>query len=215
MKSAIKVSMSAMSLAECFSDSHSEKQKLRMQLAIEAGTWCGAPPLGFDRVLRRSKAEPNIIPCEKEAVYVRQSFYLMRDSNLLPVEALREMTKLGLRSKGGKMLTVDSFIKMLRNPVYIGKIASKYGLSKGLHVGLIPAEVFEDVQATLDGTRKPPTPSQRNREGFPLRKFLLCTCGTPLTRYSAKSRTGKVYRYYLCRKCHAPTPVRGTEEEGE
>lgn len=74
---------------------------------------------------------------------------------------------------------LDAFVNMLRNPVYIGKIASKYGVSKGLQVGLIPAEVFGDVQATLDGTRKQSNPSQRNGEGFPLRKFLLCTCGTP------------------------------------
>jgi len=203
------------SKAEDFACSHSENQKLRMKLAIEGGIWCLKPPLGYDLSLRRSKGEPNIVACEKEAAHVRKSFELMRDGNLLPVEALRIMTELGLRSKGGKVLAADTFVEMLRNPVYIGKIASKYGLSKGLHVGLVPEEVFEDVQATLDGTRKPPTPFQRKREGFPLRRFLLCACGTPLTRYSAKGGTGKVYRYYFCRKCHALRPVRGTEEGGE
>ena len=64
------------------------------------------------------------------------------------------------------MLTVDSVIKMLRNPVYIGKIASKHGVSKGLHVGLIPDEVYEDVQATLDGTRKPATPPSATARAF-------------------------------------------------
>ena len=61
------------------------------------------------------------------------------------------MTELGLRSKGGKMLTVETFVEMLRNPVYIGRIASRYGLSKGLHVGLVTGEVFEDPEDTLDG----------------------------------------------------------------
>ncbi len=61
---------------------------------------------------------------------------------------------------------LDPFVNMLRNPVYIGKIASKYGVSKGLHVGLIPAEVFEDVHATLDGTRRPPTPPQATARAF-------------------------------------------------
>jgi hypothetical protein len=144
-----------LSKAEAFTCSHSENQKFRMRLAIEGGIWCLRPPLGYDLVLRRSKGEPNIVPCEKEAFYVRKSFYLMSNGNLLPVEALRKMTELGLRSKGGKVLTVDTFVKMLRNPVYIGKIATKYGVFKGLHVGLIPAEVFENVQATLDGTRNP------------------------------------------------------------
>jgi len=204
-----------LSKAEFFSCSHSENQKLRMKMAIEGGTWCARPPLGYDLVLRHSKGEPNIVPCEKEAAHIRKSFDLMRDGNLLPVEALRMMTELGLRSKGGKMLTVETFVEMLRNPVYIGRIASRYGLSKGLHVGLVTGEVFEDVQATLDGTRKPPTPSQRNRESFPLRRFLLCACGNPFTRCLAKSGTGKVYCYYFCRKCHAIKRVSGTEEEGE
>ena len=61
---------------------------------------------------------------------------------------------------------------------------------------------------------KPPTPSQRNRESFPLRRFLLCACGNPFTRCLAKSGTGKVYCYYFCRKCHAVKRVSGTEEEG-
>ena len=62
----------------------------------------------------------------------RKSFYLMRDGMLLPVEALRKMTELGLRSKKGNELTLDTFVKMLKNPVYIGKMATKYGVVKGL-----------------------------------------------------------------------------------
>jgi site-specific DNA recombinase len=126
-----------LSKAEDSSDRHSENQRLRMKLAVEGGTWCARPPLGYELVLRRSKDEPNIAPFEKEAVYVRKSYYLMREGNLLPVEALRKMTELGLRSKAGKVLTVDTFVKMLRNPVYIGKMATRHGVSKGKHVGLI------------------------------------------------------------------------------
>jgi DNA invertase Pin-like site-specific DNA recombinase len=196
-----------LSKAEAFSDEHSENQRLRMKLAVENGIWCGPPPLGFDRILSRSKSEPNIAPFETEAAHVRKSFYLMRDGMLLPVEALRKMTELGLRSKKGNELTLDTFVKMLKNPVYIGKMATKYGVVKGLHTGLIAPEVFEDVQAVLDGRRKRATHYQRNREGLPFRRFLHCPCGAPLTGGFSRSHTGKLYSYYWCIKCHAVKSV--------
>jgi len=66
-----------LSRAEDFSDQHSEKQQLRMKLALESGRWIAWAPLGYENVRTGTKGEPNIRPVEPAAGLVRQSFELM------------------------------------------------------------------------------------------------------------------------------------------
>jgi DNA invertase Pin-like site-specific DNA recombinase len=109
-----------LSKAEDFSDQHSEKQQLRMKLALESGRWIAWAPLGYENVRTRTKGEPNIRPVEPAAGLVRQSFELMAAGTERPAAALRIMTDLGLRSRKGNKLTVDRFVQTLKNPAYVG-----------------------------------------------------------------------------------------------
>jgi site-specific DNA recombinase len=114
------------------------------------------------------------------------------------------MTSMGLRSKKGNKLTLHTFLKMLGNPVYVGQMRSKkWGTCKGLHEPLVSEHIFRNVQLILKGKKPVAAPYQRNREGFPLRRFLHCSeCGTPFTGGGSKSATGKTYDYYNCYRCH-------------
>ncbi len=127
------------------------------------------------------------------------------------------MTAMGLRSKKGKKLTLHSFLKMLRNPVYIGQMKSKkWGTRKGLHEPIIGEHIFRNVQLILKGKKPIVAPYQRNRVNFPLRRFLHCSeCGTPLTGGSSKSATGKTYDYYHCYQCRAVKSLRADKAAGE
>jgi hypothetical protein len=61
---------------------------------------------------------------------------------------------MGLRSKKGKKLTLHVFLKMLRNPVYIGQMKSqKWGTRKGLHEPIVSERVFRNVQLVLSGKK--------------------------------------------------------------
>jgi site-specific DNA recombinase len=72
-------------------------------------------------------------------------------------------------------------------------------------VPLVAREIFDKVQALLDGKRPPVTPHQRNNADFPLRNFVRCgSCDHPLTASWSKGRNGR-YAYYRCqnRDCRA------------
>ena len=122
-----------LSKAEDFSDQLSEKQQFRMRLAKESGRWCGPSPFGYLHAMARSKDEPTIVPSETEGRWVHKSFDLFKSGSHGLADALRIVTGLGMRSKAGNKLNVSTFGKMLRNPVYIGKIRSKHGTFNGLH----------------------------------------------------------------------------------
>jgi site-specific DNA recombinase len=206
-----------LSKAEHFSDDHSEKTSGRMEAAFKDGRWCRPAPLGYHSVGTKAKGQPNIVPLEAEATLVVKSFELVQLGHDRPAEILRTMTGKGLRSKKGRELTPHVFLKMLRNPVYIGKMNSKkWGTIKGLHEPIVNEQVFRNVQLVLSGKKPVAAPYKRNREDFPLRRFLRCSeCSKPLTGGPSKSATGKTYDYYRCYNCRAVKSLPASKAAGE
>jgi DNA invertase Pin-like site-specific DNA recombinase len=193
-----------LSKAEDFSDQNSEKTVSRMKAAFEDGRWSRQAPFGYRNVGTKAKGQPNIVPLEPESTLVRKSFELMHTGNYRPAEVLRIVTGMGLRSKKGNKLTAHSFLTLLRNPVYIGLMQSKKwrATSRGIHEPIVDERVFRNVQLILKGKKPVLAPYQRNREGFPLRRFLRCSaCSSPLTGGMSRSATGKQYPYYNCFRC--------------
>ena len=70
---------------------------------------------------------------------------------------------------------------------------------------LVKREVFDKVQALLDGKRPTIVPRMRRHPDFPLRHFVRCAlCDRPLTASWSKGRSQR-YAYYRCqnRSCRA------------
>ena len=191
--------------AEDFSDQHSEKTSARMKAAFEDGRWCRPAPLGYRSVGTKIKGSPNIVPVEPEASLVVKAFEIGHSGPRSSVRPSSHLDRERFRSKKGNKLTLHVFLKMLRNPVYIGEMKSKkWGTRKGLHEPLISDHVFRNVQRILSGKAPIAAPYERNREDFPLRRFLRCSeCNTPLTGGPSKSASGKKYDYYHCYNCRA------------
>jgi site-specific DNA recombinase len=206
-----------LSRAEDFSDQHSEKTAARMKSAFEDGRWCRPAPLGYHSVGTKSKGQSNIVPLEQEANLVIKAFELVQLGHDRPSAVLRMMTEMGLRSKKGKTLTLHVFLKMLRNPVYIGKMKSKkWGTAQGLHKPIVGEHTFRNVQLVLSGKKPIAAPYKRNREDFPLRRFLRCSeCSKPLTGGPSKSATGRAYDYYRCYNCRAVKSLPAHKAAGE
>ena len=192
-----------LSNAEDFSDQHAEKTAERMKAAFEDGRWCRPAPLGYRTLGTKTKGQPNLVPHEEEAKLIVRAFDLVALGHERPADVLRTMADLGLRSKKGNKLCLSAFLDVLRNPVYIGEMRSaNWGTRKGLHKPIVDSQVFRNVQLILKGKKPVIAPYQRNREEFPLRRFLKCSeCGNPLTGGESKSSTGKAYAYYNCYKC--------------
>ena len=112
----------------------------------------------------------------------------------------------------------STFMGMLRNPFYMGKIrVPEYNgtpshFVDGLHEPLISEATFRQMQELLDGKKKgkPKLCKPTNPDLF-LRKFLVCpVCGHALTGATSRGNGGK-YTYYNC--CHDAKHIRKRAEE--
>jgi hypothetical protein len=68
-------------------------------------------------------------------------------------QVLRKITKLGLRTKKGKLLSSQTFSQTLRKPVYAGRIViPEWNIDvPGKFQPLVTRAVFDKVQAILSG----------------------------------------------------------------
>ena len=112
----------------------------------------------------------------------------------------------------------STFLEMIRNPFYKGKVfVPEYNgkpehYVKGIHTALIDEETFDKVQEILDGKKKhTPKLTKPINPDLYLRKFLVCPiCGHALTGSESKGNGGK-YAYYHC--CHDGKHLRKRADE--
>jgi site-specific DNA recombinase len=75
---------------------------------------------------------------------------------------------------------------------------------QGIHQGLIPESLFNQVQETLEENLKQKkfVKAKSFRSEFPLRGLIHCdNCNHPLTGSASQGRNGK-HLYYHCNHCH-------------
>ncbi len=113
-------------------------------------------------------------------------------------------------NKKGIYFSRTTFSELIRNQLYIGKIfvtdstEQKGYYVKGIHEGLIPESLFNQVQEKLEEnlTQKKFVKTKSFKEEFPLRGLIHCDkCNHPLTGSASRGRNGKHY-YYHCNHCH-------------
>jgi site-specific DNA recombinase len=185
-----------------FSDSLSEKMQRRTRQAAEAGRFPWRAPLGYKNV--GGKEGPNIIPDEHAAPLVRRAFELIRTGGYKQADVLEIITKGGLATAKGAAIPIQTFQAILRNPLYAGWVTlpsdDTFEPVRGLHEPIISQDLFDEVQAILEGRKPTPTPKRKVNPNFPLKCFVRCdSCGTPLTGGFCKGKT-KTYRRYWCYK---------------
>jgi site-specific DNA recombinase len=106
----------------------------------------------------------------------------------------------GLTSRSGKRLSAQTFGQLLRKPIYVGVLeVPKWGVQQPSSTPtLVSREIFDRVQALLDGKQPLLAPRQRNNPDFPLRNFVRCgRCDRPLTASWSTGRNNR-YGYYRC-----------------
>jgi site-specific DNA recombinase len=162
---------------------------------------------------------PTSPPDERGAPLVRRAFELICTDRYKQAEVLEIVRKEGLTTAKGKALPAQTFQAILRNPLYAGWVTlpsdDTFEPVRGLHEPIISQELFDEVQAILEGRKPTPTPKRKVNPDFPLKCFVRCdACGTPLTGGFCKGKT-KTYRRYWCYKptCRAVSLLSDALEE--
>jgi site-specific DNA recombinase len=168
-----------------------------MRRALKEGRWMGLAPKGYANK-RDDNNKPCIVP-GKDADTMRFAFEQLA-TGLYNIEQVRKMAV-----KRGLATTRNGFWYLMRNPLFIGKIAvpaykdEPLAVVKGIHEPLISERLFYEVQDVLDGRKRKGEAKQRClKDDLPLRGFLKCSqCNKMLTGSASKGNGGKYY-YYHC-----------------
>ena len=184
-------------------DNTRRSMKIRggIRQALKSGHWVRKAPVGYKNS-RDQQNTPIIIPSEKASL-VKLAFTSIASGRAQP--EVRQMLK-----KKGLDVSKSNLSRMLRNPVYTGKIVVPASedepekLVNGLHESIVPEPLFFKVQGILSGrahTRNKPK-FHTKRPELPLRGSLLCSkCGSHLTGSASRSKTGELHFYYHCNHC--------------
>ena len=189
--------------AQFDNDQRSERTVLGMQEALKRGQWVFPAPLGY-RNARRLNGTKTIEPDPKAAPLIRRAFQLYASGLYSQKEVLQQVSAAGLRTKRGFKVGKQSFGKMLRHPLYGGRIQNdEWGIDvKGDFESVVDEHTFYRVQVELAHSRLAGRHHRRNNPDFPLRRFVRCAnCESPTTGGWSRSHTGKRYGYYQCRTC--------------
>src|SRR5713226_2657627 len=178
-------------------------ERIRDKIAAskQKGMWMGGRvPVGYD------VKERKLIVNQEEANFVRRLFHLYLELGCvsrLKVQLDREAIKskertsaAGIRS-GGTLYSRGALYRVLQNRIYVGDIQHHGKLYPGEHTGIIPRELWEQVQAHLRSD------NQGRRNGLEanmsslLVGLLQDAKGNRFTP-SHTAKSGKRYRYYVC-----------------
>ncbi|MBD5303229.1 MAG: recombinase family protein [Bacteroides sp.] len=162
---------------------------------LKSGKCSNKAPRGYKNV-RESKHRCYVIINEEAAKPIRTAFIELSKGVISANYA---------RKRYCPHIPESTFLDMLRNPFYMGKIRvpaykdEPEELVEGQHEALISEEVFYKVQDVLDGKKrsKPKLEKAINPDLF-LRRFIVCPkCGHAFTGSRSKGNGG-YYTYYNC-----------------
>ena len=182
-----------------FAKQNAAKTRDKMKHMARQGLWCpGETPMGYVRPVRKNPQvrlpEDNILQVDPSgAAVVREIFACY---------ARGEST-----SKLSRRLDIqeDRIMRILKNPVYIGRIVYGDVTAEGKHKPLITPEVFAEAAARLPGKSAGPRRQAQHHE-YLLSGHVHCSCGKMMSASHARGGTGKAYPYYRCgdTRCTAP-----------
>ncbi len=197
-----------------------EQTAHRMRARLLNGHWPFRAPLGYRQVSMPGRGKMLKLH-EPVASIIREALQLFASGQLgTQADVLRFLQNNPLFPKDRAGLVRPNLVSnLMRRVVYAGCVAApEWGIAPrpGLHEGLISFETFKDIQDRLDGNTRLPKRTNLNAD-FPLRGFVLCECGSPLTAAWSTGRNGR-HAYYACQHkgcvSHRKS-IRRDEIEGE
>ena len=170
-------------------DNLSENVKRGLRQKVRRGVFPGPAPTGYIN----DKVNHTIIPDPERFRIVKKLFERYSTGNY----SLKDLTKIGLVSQNGKLLSVSNIQRLLNNPFYYGAFVFKKELHQGIHKPAISKKLFEKCQKVLKNKARP---QKRNQKVYAFRGLLNCAeCGCSIT-----SETQKKHIYYRCTKKRVP-----------
>ncbi|HVX01359.1 MAG TPA: recombinase family protein, partial [Candidatus Babeliaceae bacterium] len=183
--------------SEAENDRRSINVRQGIRKANQEGRWTAHVPIGYKAHITTTQKR-EIRPSEPQASLIRKTFELVAENKRTVQAVYNQIHSYGLRC------SISNFRRLLRNPVYCGKIAlpayeyETARLVNGLHQPLVDEVLFNQVQEVLH--RKSIHTNHHVDQQLFLRGFLRCpNCNHQLTGSASKGKCGRYYHYYHCK----------------
>jgi len=166
-----------------------------MERAASEGRWIvGSTPFGY----LRDRDNKQIVPDPARIAIVQRIFRMYAEERMGAEAIAQVLNAEGHRSKNGVPFARPNVLWILRNPVYVGKVAFRGKVHSGRHETIIDERTFEAVQAILAERGE----SQALKRGHPSDYLLsgVLRCGRCWKAYVGTAAHGRRnrYRYYIC-----------------
>ncbi len=154
--------------------------------------WNGnTPPLGYKVVDHRLAIDDDTAPI------VRLAFQMVADGHTAK-DVHKYFQDKSIRRSNGKPIAYTSVLYMLQNRTYIGEYRHSGVVVPNGVPPVVPQELFNRVQEVIKKNSIAPAAHSADND-YLLTTHLYCgECGALMTAYSGTSRSGAVYRYYIC-----------------
>lgn len=178
--------------AEFDNSNRKERCKGGMMEKVKMGVWVWQAPIGFYRPFTGS----NIAPEASTMLYIQSIFEEYAKGHYTYKSLAKHMSDRGMVTKNGKKPSMQLMEKILKNPLYCGRIKI-WGLDiQGDFEAIVNEELFVQCQKGYKKKYQKVSRSVQNPE-FPLRKICVCTiCDKSLTGSTSKGGSGGKYSYY-------------------
>lgn len=177
----------------------SEETRKGMREKAKQGGWGHLAPIGY---LNRSDEHRSWLEEDPErAPLVRLLFQQVAAEGMTCPAAAAFAKSIGLRSRSGRALDASAIQKMLRHPLYVGRVESGDVSAVAEVDAIIDAATWAHVQEMLTSRAKHSGPRARDREEPRLFSGLLkcAECGRTVTSEEHGGRHGKgSFVYWRC-----------------
>jgi site-specific DNA recombinase len=195
-------------MAKNYIDNLSEETRKGMLEKAEQGIWPSYAPLGYKNV-EGERGKRVIVPDPELAPLVTRLYELYSDGSrsLKELAAVASVERLG-RQNGNKPMATATVHKILRSLVYTGDFEWNGRVYRGIHAPLVTKDLWERVQAALDG--RCGARSKKASRNFPFSGLITCGhCGCALVGEIKKG----TYVYYHCTAYKGKCPEPYTRQE--
>jgi site-specific DNA recombinase len=195
-----------------------ERSMAGMRRRLTDGLWPWLPPLGYRRAEQPSmhhKTKPDE-PDPERFHLIRRGFLDYAAGKYTITSLTAALNRWGLRTRRGTRIYKQHVDRLLQNRFYVGVLTNPWTGEeiRGQHQPMFTQDEFNRILTVKHGNSNGATLSRQiDHPDFPLRHFVRCVCGGPLTASRHQGRTGR-YAYYNCfnRRClyrhrYVPTDV--------
>lgn len=172
----------------------------KMKARMESGYYVFSAPTGYRYEKHRGHGKL-LTPLEPAISAVREALEGFASGHFQTKEEVRHFLEAcpDFPKYNGDRIGNDRVNDMLTAPIYAGYIEyAPWGITlrKGHHEPVISFETYQRIQKRLKSRAHAPAKKNIHKD-FPLRGFVECTCGAPMTAGWTKGRSA-YYPYYYC-----------------